>query len=141
MSKGKWNCQSASVKRILQELTDLQQSPEESFEAHPLEDDIFEWHFTIRGTKDTDYEGGFYHGRLLLPLDYPFQPPSYMMLSESGRFAVGTKICLSNSDFHPDLWGAGWDSKCSTCVSSLLFDVFTSPSSHCAHCDGRVYAT
>jgi hypothetical protein len=36
-------------------------------------------------------QGGMYHGRILLPADYPFKPPSFMMLSPSGRFEVMTK--------------------------------------------------
>ena len=37
---------------------------------------MFEWHFTIRGASGTDFEGGMYHGRILLPSDYPFKPPN-----------------------------------------------------------------
>lgn len=33
-------------------------------------------HFTIRGADGTDFEGGVYHGRILLPPEYPFKPPS-----------------------------------------------------------------
>ena len=31
-----------------------------------MEDNIFEWHFTIKGQKDTPYEGGLYHGKVIL---------------------------------------------------------------------------
>ena len=43
--------------------------------AEPLDDNLFEWHFTIRGPLKTAFEGGVYHGRILLPHDYPFKPP------------------------------------------------------------------
>lgn len=33
--------------------------------------------------------------------EYPFKPPAIMMLTPSGRFATGTRLCLSMSDFHP----------------------------------------
>ena len=51
------------------------------FIARPLEDDIFVWHFIIRGPSDTDYVGGVYHGRIMLPAEYPFKPPDFMFLS------------------------------------------------------------
>lgn len=37
----------------------------------------------------------------LLQPEYPFKPPAIMMLTPSGRFATGTRLCLSMSDFHP----------------------------------------
>jgi len=30
------------------------------------------------------------------------------MCTPSGRFATGTRLCLSMSDFHPELWNPGW---------------------------------
>ncbi|CAD7702444.1 unnamed protein product [Ostreobium quekettii] len=78
------------------------------FVAQALEDDIFEWHFVIRGPPDTAFEGGMYHGRILLPPDYPFKPPSFIMLSKNGRFETGIKICLSISSHHPEHWQPSW---------------------------------
>lgn len=37
----------------------------------------------------------------MLQPEYPFKPPAIMMLTPSGRFATGTRLCLSMSDFHP----------------------------------------
>ena len=34
-----------------------------SYAAAPLEGNMFEWHFTIRGPAGSDFEGGVYHGR------------------------------------------------------------------------------
>ena len=39
--------------------------------------------------------------RMWLQPEYPFKPPAIMMLTPSGRFATGTRLCLSTSDFHP----------------------------------------
>ena len=50
------------------------------------QDNIFEWHFTIRGPADTDFEGGIYHGRILLPAEYPMKPPSIIMLTVIKKF-------------------------------------------------------
>lgn len=48
-----------------------------------LQDNLFEWHFTVRGPMDTDFDGGIYHGRILLPADYPMKPPSVILLTVS----------------------------------------------------------
>ena len=73
-----------------------------------FQDDIFEWYFAIRGPRDSDFEGGIYLGRLTLPPDYPLAPPSFTMLTRSGRFETGVRICLSISSFHADLWSPSW---------------------------------
>lgn len=46
-----------------------------------LQENIFEWQFAIRGPCDSEFEGGIYHGRIQLPADYPFKPPSFMLLT------------------------------------------------------------
>ena len=51
-----------------------------------------EWHCTLRGTPGTEFEGGLYHFRILLPSEYPFRPPSIMMLTPNGRFELNTKV-------------------------------------------------
>ena len=35
--------------------------------------------------------------------DYPYKPPSLMMCTPNGRFAPNTKLCLSMTDFHPEV--------------------------------------
>ncbi|GMH33135.1 hypothetical protein BSKO_00969 [Bryopsis sp. KO-2023] len=105
---GKFNLRNPAVKRILQEMKEMQQDNASEFVAEALEDNIFEWHFVIRGPPDTEFEGGLYHGRILLPSDYPFKPPSFVMLTPSGRFEVGKKICLSISERHPEHWQPSW---------------------------------
>ncbi|VDO49618.1 unnamed protein product [Onchocerca flexuosa] len=83
-------------------------NPTDMYYAQPLEDNLFEWHFTVRGPKDTDFEGGIYHGRILLPIDYPMKPPSVIMLTPNGRFQLNQKICLSISGHHPESWQPSW---------------------------------
>ncbi|KAF9338059.1 Ubiquitin-conjugating enzyme E2 J1 [Podila minutissima] len=70
--------------------------------------DIFEWHFTLRGPEDTEFEGGLYHGRILLPNNYPFAPPSLMFLTPNGRFELNKKVCLSITGYHPEYWQPAW---------------------------------
>ncbi|KAG1681148.1 hypothetical protein FOA52_015591 [Chlamydomonas sp. UWO 241] len=86
--------------------------------AEALQSDIFEWHFVFRGPPDTEFEGGVYHGRILLPSEYPFKPPSFMMLTPSGRFEVMTKICLSISSHHPEHWQPSWSIR--TALTALI---------------------
>lgn len=99
---------SSAVKRIMQEARELANDPSTDYTAAPLEDDIFEWHCTIRGAPDTEFEGGLYHFRILLPSEYPFRPPSIMMLTPNGRFELNTKICISFTNYHEELWQPAW---------------------------------
>jgi len=46
-----------------------------------LKDNLFEWHFTIRGPADSEFDGGIYHGRIVLPPEYPMKPPSIIILT------------------------------------------------------------
>lgn len=67
---------SAAVKRILKEVAELAAEgarPGALFTAAPLETDLFEMHFTVRGPPETAFEGGLYHGRILLPPEYPLK--------------------------------------------------------------------
>jgi len=99
---------SPSLRRIQGDMRELARDPSDQYRAAPLENDMFEWHFTIRGPPATDFEGGIYHGRILLPPEYPFKPPHIMFLTPSGRFEINKKICLSFSAFHPELWQPAW---------------------------------
>lgn len=99
---------SPSLRRIQADIRELALDPSDRYHAAPLENDMFEWHFTIRGADGTEFEGGIYHGRILLPPEYPFKPPHIMFLTPSGRFEINTKVCLSFSAFHPELWQPAW---------------------------------
>lgn len=96
-----------AVKRITSEMTQLQQHPSPSFYAAPVSDDLFDWHFTVKGPEDTAYEKGLYHGRLILPIEYPIKPPKFIILTvtynqPNGRFETGKEICMSNTSYHPE---------------------------------------
>ncbi|KAI0685491.1 ubiquitin-conjugating enzyme/RWD-like protein [Cytidiella melzeri] len=103
-----YNMNSSAVKRIMQEARELANDPCTDYTAAPLEDDIFEWHCTIRGPSGTEFDGGLYHFRILLPTEYPFRPPSVMMLTPNGRFELNTKICISFTSYHEELWQPAW---------------------------------
>lgn len=69
-----------AVKRLMREAKELQEATED-YCARPLEENLFEWHFTIRGPPDSDFAGGLYHGRILLPTEYPMKPPNIILLT------------------------------------------------------------
>jgi ubiquitin-conjugating enzyme E2 J1 len=47
-----------AVKRIAQEARNIQEDPSDFFVAHPLETDLFDWHFTILGPDESAFAGG-----------------------------------------------------------------------------------
>jgi len=102
------NVTNPAVKRILRELKEIQECDNPDIIASALEDNIFEWLFIIRGAPGTDFEGGLYHGRIIMPAEYPFKPPAFVMSTPSGRFETKTKICLSISSYHPESWQPSW---------------------------------
>ncbi|KAL5511821.1 hypothetical protein ACEPAH_5039 [Sanghuangporus vaninii] len=99
-----FNKNNSAVKRIMQEARELQNDPSTEYTAAPLE----EWHCTLRGAPDTDFESGLYHFRILLPAEYPFRPPSIMMLTPNGRFETNTQLCISFTNYHEELWQPAW---------------------------------
>ncbi|KAK5853360.1 hypothetical protein PBY51_007152 [Eleginops maclovinus] len=105
--ENKYNLKSPAVKRLMKEAAELR-DPTEHYHAQPLEDNLFEWHFSVRGPPDSDFDGGIYHGRIVLPPEYPMKPPSIILLTPNGRFEVGKKICLSISGHHPETWQPSW---------------------------------
>ncbi len=120
------NKHSPTVKRLMRECKELGTSPPPGVIAKPLDNNLFEWHFTISGVEKTHFEGmkarrrwpslfpfqqftgGRYHGKLLFPSEYPFKPPNLIMMTPSGRFEVGKKICLNFSGYHPEQWQPSW---------------------------------
>ena len=108
MSLPTFNSKSPTIKRILKEASELSKNPDPTLHAAPLETDLFEWHFTIRGPPSTPYELGAYHGRIVLPQQYPLRPPSFRFLTPSGRFEPNREICLSISGHHEETWQPAW---------------------------------
>lgn len=60
-------------------------------------------HFVIEGAQGTDYQGGLYWGKISFPGQYPYKPPSLVLLTPNGRFATNTQLCLSMTSFHPEV--------------------------------------
>lgn len=110
---------SVALKRLRTEFVALQKKPLEGIRAAPLESNMLEWHYVMEGAKDSPFEGGFYHGTVVFPKEYPFRPPSIMMMTPNGRFETNTRLCLSMSDFHPESWNPMWS------VGTILIGLFS----------------
>ena len=59
---------------------------EDNFIAAPDPDNIYEWYFVVFGLPDLPYKGGYYMGMIRFPPEYPWRPPSILMVTETGRF-------------------------------------------------------
>ena len=66
------------------------------------------FHFCFYGLEE-EYRGGFYHGVLDLPEDYPFAPPKIRFLTANGRFEVGKSICTTFTHYHKETWSSSWN--------------------------------
>ncbi|XP_013110543.1 ubiquitin-conjugating enzyme E2 J2 [Stomoxys calcitrans] len=106
--------QPTAVSRMKQDYMRLKRDPLPYITAEPLPNNILEWHYVVKGPEDSPYYGGYYHGTLLFPREFPFKPPSIYMLTPNGRFKTNSRLCLSISDFHPDTWNPTW------CVGTIL---------------------
>jgi len=107
-----------AAKRLKMDRLQLAKDPVPYIVAEPLPSNILEWHYVVMGPPASLYTGGYYHGKLVFPKEYPFKAPSIYMLTPNGRFKTSTRLCLSISDFHPDTWNPGWS--VSTILTGLL---------------------
>ncbi|KAH8616811.1 putative Ubiquitin conjugating enzyme [Trypanosoma vivax] len=98
-----------AIQRLAKEKKQLDSSRVCDFYVSPLDGNVFEWHFTIRGPVNSPFAEGLYHGYLRFTKDYPFSPPEAAFLTPSGRFEVGKPICSSVSSYHPELWRPQYD--------------------------------
>lgn len=79
-----------------------------------FQENIFEWQFAIRGPSDSEFEGGIYHGRIQLPAEYPFKPPSFMLLTV--RISFHLKIDLASCHLNLKI-----SLICSVLLESIIF--------------------
>lgn len=74
--------------------------------SRPAEENNLILHWVISFPKEDasfgPYAGGHYWGVLEFPESYPLRPPAVKMMTPSGRFSPGDRLCFSFSDFHPE---------------------------------------
>ena len=80
------------ISRLRKEFRDLKKNPVLNIQASPRENNILEWHYVIEGVKGSPFAGGWYHGVVTFPKEYPFKPPSIQMTTPNGRFKVACFI-------------------------------------------------
>jgi len=118
MSRKSNSATRGALSRLRQDYLRLKKDPIPYVIAEPVPSDILEWHYVVSGPENTPYDGGYYHGKLVFPRDFPFKPPAIYMITPNGRFRTNKKLCLSISDFHPDTWNPAWS--VSTILTGLL---------------------
>lgn len=101
----------ANIMKRLEKEKEDNKTPGEFFYVQPLDGDMYTWHFTIRGVIGSPYETGLYHGRFILPKDYPLNPPDIYFANPSGRYQPDVKICLNITGYHKESWSPIWSLK------------------------------
>eukprot|EP00211_Chloroparvula_japonica_P004111 CAMPEP_0119140958 /NCGR_PEP_ID=MMETSP1310-20130426/30104_1 /TAXON_ID=464262 /ORGANISM="Genus nov. species nov., Strain RCC2339" /LENGTH=653 /DNA_ID=CAMNT_0007132365 /DNA_START=190 /DNA_END=2148 /DNA_ORIENTATION=+ len=71
---------SPAVRRLMQDLKEMQANPLDNMSANPVGDDMLCWHCNIRGAAGTPYAGGIFHLELKFSSDYPQKAPSAIIL-------------------------------------------------------------
>lgn len=108
----------SATARLRQDYLRIKRDPVPYVTAEPLPSNILEWHYVVKGPEKSPFEGGYYHGKLIFPAQFPYKPPSIYMITPNGRFKTNSRLCLSISDFHPDTWNPAWS--VATILTGLL---------------------
>ena len=61
--------------RIKKEFDDLTKNKSAEFVVSQINGDLYHWKAVIKGASDTVYESGKYQIDIVIPDDYPYQPP------------------------------------------------------------------
>ena len=102
---------SLKIKRLAGDLKNLKKKPIEGIIAGPIdENDLTKWKGRVEGAKGTPFEGGYFHFKIDIPENYPFEPPEVKMI---------TKV------YHPNI---NYESG-NICVNILKKDNWTSTNS------------
>jgi ubiquitin-protein ligase len=124
-------------KRIMSEIRDIYRNmistdtpfntsrEEVGIRLSPVPGNLLEFHFSFTGIEGTAFDGGIYHGRILLHPEYPRKAPAISVLTPTGRWEVGKDICLSASAHHQETWDPLWNLR--TLVMGLRGHILTQP--------------
>lgn len=84
-------------------------------------DNLTIWYFIVYDLKATEYDGGIYLGKVILPPKYPFKAPDFQFLTPSGRFEINKKLCTSFTGYHQELYSPSWNiaSMCAGLISFM----------------------
>jgi len=71
------------MKRLAGDLKNLKKKPIEGITAEPIdENDLTKWKGRVEGPKGTPFEGGYFHFKINIPENYPFEPPEVKMITK-----------------------------------------------------------
>ena len=111
-----------ALKRIQNELKELQKDPPSSCTAGPEGENMYKWEGYIFGPSDSPYEGGIFKLSIEFPEDYPFRPPHVRFVTKvyHPNINASGSICL---DILKDKWSPALSiSKVLLSIESLLTD-------------------
>lgn len=70
------------------------------------------------------FDGGIYHGKILLPKNFPFRAPHIQLITKSGRFETMRNICIDGyTAWHNDTWNPKSFSQIIRALQSLFNDM------------------
>eukprot|EP00929_Paragymnodinium_shiwhaense_P058436 TRINITY_DN2925_c0_g2_i1.p1 TRINITY_DN2925_c0_g2~~TRINITY_DN2925_c0_g2_i1.p1 ORF type:complete len:155 (+),score=30.40 TRINITY_DN2925_c0_g2_i1:101-565(+) len=92
--------------RLVQELREIQKSPDPDIELRMTGDTIEEWEAIVTGARDSPYEGGKFKLKITCPTTYPIAAPTITFLTRcfhpNVNFNTG-ELCLDilKTDWSP----------------------------------------
>ena len=110
------------MKRLQNELKDIQKDPPVYISAGPLQDNLYEWEALLIGPEDTPYNGGVFILDIFIPSDYPIKPPNVIFRTRIYHPNINSagNICL---DILKNSWNPSLTiSKILLSICSLLND-------------------
>ncbi len=99
---------SIHYRRLINDQHIIAKDPHEFIDLVYDKYDISTSYFMIKGPKNSEYDGGYYIGRITYNDDYPMSAPNFVMFTPSGRFKVETKICSLRPGYSCDSWSPMW---------------------------------
>ena len=85
-----------AVRRINIDIKELEESREElnrdGIFWHINESNIYQWWAVIKGTSDTPYEFSFHFFRIMMPSNYPFEPPKFYYCTGDGLMRMNPNL-------------------------------------------------
>jgi ubiquitin-conjugating enzyme E2 J1 len=73
---------------------------------HVMSTDIRVWYILLHGfSGDQDeFVGGEYLCKIVLPLEFPRDPPEFYMMTPNGVYGCDGKACISIGEFHANIY-------------------------------------
>lgn len=96
------------LERVNLEMKMLKRNRANFYQAICDEQDIRKFYFLLRPLHEP-YIGGLYIGYIYISDKHPYDAGEIYMLTPSGRFTVGTKICMDNTSYHRDNYSGVWN--------------------------------